>query len=184
MMRILLVVVAFLVGMLWGKSSSAVEYNLISEKDTPEIYCLAQNILFEASTEPVAGKIAVGLVVLNRVNDTRYPNTICEVVKQGPIYESWKTRNNPDLKPDERVYFPVKHRCQFSWYCDGKSDKIRPTENWYKSQIVALQLMDGKFNGVIEGATHYHASWVFPKWRHTLTYIAQVGDHLFYRWEK
>ena len=184
MMRILLVVVAFLVGMLWGKSSSAVEYNLISEKDTPEIYCLAQNIQFEASTEPLAGKIAVGLVVLNSVNDTRYPNTICEVVKQGPIYESWKTRNNPDLKPDERVYFPVKHRCQFSWYCDGKIDKIRPTENWYKSQIVALQLMDGKFNGVIEGATHYHTTWVYPKWRHTLTYIAQVGDHLFYRWEK
>jgi spore germination cell wall hydrolase CwlJ-like protein len=108
---------------------------------------------------------------MNRVKDERYPNNVCDVVKQGLTYK-W----NPCI--------PVKHRCQFSWYCDGKSDEIRPTENWYKSQIIALQLMDGKFNGVIEGATHYHASWVYPKWRHTLTYIAQVGDHLFYRWEK
>jgi len=183
MIRILLVVVAFWLGTLWCKIGSAFDYNIIDKSSQPEAYCMAQNILFEASVEPMAGKIAVGLVVLNRVNDNRYPNTICEVIKEGPIYESWKTRRDTELADEDRIYYPVKNRCQFSWYCDGKSDDIYPTENWYKSQIVALQLLDGKFGGMVEGATHYHADWVSPAWRHDLTFIGQVGDHLFYRWE-
>lgn len=181
MMRILLVVVAFLVGMLWGKSSSAVEYNLISEKDTPEIYCLAQNILFEASTEPVAGKIAVGLVVLNRVKDTRYPNTICEVVKQGPIYESWKTRNNPDLKPDERVYFPVKHRCQFSWYCDGKPDVPEDSKTWEECLKLANMIMDEGIYDFTHGSTHYHNDKVDPYWNEHLKKTLVIDNHIFYK---
>ena len=155
--------------------AQAFDYNIISKDEEPEAYCLAQNILFEASVE--------GLVVLNRMNDSRYPSTICTVIKEGPIYESWKTRKDKTLADDERIYYPVKNRCQFSWYCDGKSDDIYPTENWYKSQIVALQLLDGKFRGMLEGATHYHANWVNPRWRHDLTFIGQIGDHLFYRWE-
>ena len=160
------------------------DYNIISEEDEPQAYCLAQNILFESSTEPLAGKISVALVVLNRVNDLRYPNTICEVIKEGPVYESWKTRKDPNLKPEERVFYPIRHRCQFSWFCDGKSDDIKPTENWYESQIVALQIMEGRYHDITEGATHYHATWVNPAWRHSLTFIGQVGDQLFYTWER
>ena len=102
--------------------AQAMDYNIISQEDEPEAYCLAQNILFESSTEPLAGKIAVALVVLNRVNDSRYPNTVCAVIKEGPVYESWKTRKDPNLKPEERIYFPVRHRCQFSkFFLCGKS---------------------------------------------------------------
>ena len=183
MIRILLVVVSFWLGIIWCNISSAFDYNIIDKSQNTEAYCLAQNILFEASVEPMAGKIAVGLVVLNRVNDNRYPDTVCEVIYQGPTYESWKTRQNPDLADQDRIYYPVKHRCQFSWYCDGKSDETHASENWYKSQIVALQLLDGKYTDIMEGATHYHATWVSPSWRHELTFIGQVGEHLFYRWE-
>ena len=125
--------------------------------------CLALNVYYEARSEPMSGQYAVAHVVLNRVADDSFPDDACKVVKQG--------------------YHKGKHRCQFSWYCDGQSDEVRPTENWYKSQIVALQLLDGKFGGIIEGATHYHATYVNPQWRHELTFIGQVGDHLFYRWE-
>jgi spore germination cell wall hydrolase CwlJ-like protein len=164
--------------------AQAQDFEVIPEKKDPQAYCLAQNIYFEASTEPMIGKIAVGMVVINRVKDARYPNTICDVVKQGPVYESWTTRAKKDLKESERIYIPIKHKCQFSWYCDGKGDDVRPTVNWYKSQIIALQILEGKWSGILEGATHYHATWVSPKWRHELTYIGQAGDHLFYRWEK
>ena len=61
---------------------------LYTEQNHPELYCLAQNVYFEAKSEPLAGQYAVADVVLNRVKDTRYPNTICEVVKEGPIKES------------------------------------------------------------------------------------------------
>ena len=70
---------------------------LYTQENQPELYCLAQNIYFEAKSEPLAGQYAVADVVLNRVQDTRYPNTICEVVKEGPIKESWKTKQDPNL---------------------------------------------------------------------------------------
>ena len=82
--------------------------------------CLAMNVYHEAKNQPFEGQVAVAQVVINRVRDERFPNTICEVVEQGPTYESWKTRNDASLSEKERVYWPVKNRCQFSWYCDGK----------------------------------------------------------------
>ena len=185
MIRILMILLASIgFWLFFMVLAQAMDYNIISQEEEPEAYCLAQNILFESSTEPLAGKIAVALVVLNRVNDARYPNTECAVIKEGPVYESWKTRKDPNLKPEDRIYFPVRHRCQFSWFCDGKSDNIKPTENWYESQIVALQIIDGKYDDITEGSTHYHATWVSPAWKHTLTFIGQIGDHLFYRWER
>ena len=185
MIRILMILLASIgFWLFFMVLAQAMDYNIISQEEEPEAYCLAQNILFESSTEPLAGKIAVALVVLNRVNDARYPNTVCAVIKEGPVYESWKTRKDPNLKPEDRIYFPVRHRCQFSWFCDGKSDNIKPTENWYESQIVALQIIDGKYDDITEGSTHYHATWVSPAWKHTLKFIGQIGDHLYYRWER
>ena len=73
-----------------------------------ELDCLARNIYFESRNQPLAGRLAVGQVTMNRVDSPRFPNTVCDVVMQG----------------GERL-----HRCQFSWYCDGEvdfpSDEIR-----------------------------------------------------------
>ena len=80
-----------------------------------EMICLAENIYFEARAEGVEGKAAVANVTRNRVESSRFPNTFCDVVYQGPVRESWNKKG---------VYFPVKHKCQFSWYCDGKKDII------------------------------------------------------------
>ena len=76
--------------------------------------CLAQNIYFESRDQSTIGQIAVAEVTLNRVADPRWPNDVCSVVKQGPTYKWKKT-------------YPIKHRCEFSWYCDGKSDKVKDT---------------------------------------------------------
>ena len=102
-----------------------VQEEYFTREQDPQAYCLAENIYFEARSDSVAGQAAVADVVINRMFDSRYPNTICKVVTEGPIRESWKTRQNPDLDDSERVYYPVRHRCQFSWYCDGKSDDIQ-----------------------------------------------------------
>ena len=86
-----------------------------------ESYCLAENVYHEARNQPKVGQMAVMSVTLNRVNDPRYPNTICGVTKQGPTRPSWQ---------DETVMIPIKHKCQFSWYCDGKSDRIHDMETF------------------------------------------------------
>ena len=92
--------------------------------DIEEARCLAENIYHEARNQGTAGWLAVAAVTMNRVIDNRFPNTICEVVFQAETKESWKTKSKKDILASERIFYPIRHRCQFSWYCDGKSDDI------------------------------------------------------------
>ena len=146
------------------------------------VMCLALNVYHEAKNQDVNGMFAVADVVMNRVEDHRYPNSVCEVVKQGPTRESWKTRQTED--PNDAIYYPVKHRCQFSWYCDGKGDEPRNQDAWKKAQGVAMQVAHYGSAVSTGGATHYHAHYVTPAWAATKTKTAVFGDHIFYRWEK
>ena len=125
-----------------------------------EINCLALNIYFEARGEPVGGKIAVGHVVLNRVADKRYPDKICEVVKQG------------GPRP--------RHRCQFSWWCDGRSDRPRDLQAWKESQVLARVVFWGYADDPTGGALWYHADYVRPVWRRKLARGPMIGRHQFY----
>jgi len=141
-----------------------------------DIHCLAQNIYFEARSDLAAGQFAVADVVLNRVRDTRWPNTICEVIREGPI-SKWHLENT-----GKEV--PVRHRCQFSWYCDGKSDNATESEAWEKSLTIAYQIIkNDTFRGVTSGSTHYHATYVNPSWSLAFHRVGQIGDHIFYRSE-
>ena len=144
-----------------------------------QVSCMADNIYFEARNQGTAGWSAVASVTLNRVKDKRYPNTVCEVVKQGPTRESWKKNG---------IYYPIRHKCQFSWYCDGKADKIHKKDKRiykeiynlaYVSLIKGITILD-----ITDGATHYHADYVSPAWKKSKTKTTEIGDHIFYRWEK
>ena len=155
---------------------------LYTEDNRPELYCLAQNIYFEAKSEPLAGQYAVADVVLNRVNDTRYPNTICEVVREGPIKESWKTKQDTTLSDDERIYYPRKNRCQFSWYCDGKSDTPTEPDSWQRAQDIAHGVMNYDMGlGLTDGSDHYHANFIEPFWAPSMTLVTTIGNHKFYK---
>ena len=131
--------------------------------------CLADNIYFEPRNQGFAGWVAVAQVTLNRVRDDRFPNTICEVVKQGLTYESG---------------FPIRDKCQFSWYCDGKSDKILNLEVYDRILGLADYLIPNGYFDITDGATHYHADYVRPDWAKTKTKTIEIEDHIFYRWEK
>jgi len=137
--------------------------------------CLANNIYFEAKGQSKAGQIAVGLVVMNRMKDSRYPDTVCEVVYQAQYSQWWKDNHNKDV--------PVRHRCQFSWFCDGKSDKIHDIKSYARIYQLSTRILSGRYDGMLEGATHYHADYVNPSWNKEKTLIGQIGDHIFYRWD-
>jgi N-acetylmuramoyl-L-alanine amidase len=146
-----------------------------------ELNCLALNIYHEARNDLIAGQFAVADVVLNRVADKRFPNTICEVVQDGPVRESWETANTKD--PDDAVYYPVKHKCQFSWYCDGLDDSTTEKNPWLQAQAIAAMMTTSNiFRGITDGATHYHAHYVNPKWAKTKYPIGTIGLHKFYKW--
>ena len=155
-----------------------------ADEESPEFICLVENIYFESKGESMRGKIAVGVVTLNRLKDSRYPKTICEVVKQGPVRESWKTRQDPNLTADQRQYNPVRHRCQFSWWCDGYKERIKYDENWIDSVRAAKSALTGKYDDLVGEATHYHAVYVTPEWANRLRFIVQIDNHKFYEYPK
>jgi spore germination cell wall hydrolase CwlJ-like protein len=155
-----------------------------ADEESPEFICLVENIYFESKGESMRGKIAVGVVTLNRLKDPRYPKTICEVVKQGPVRESWKTRQDSTLAADQRLYNPIRHRCQFSWWCDGYKERIKYDENWIDSVRAAKSALTGKYDDLVDGATHYHAVYVTPEWANRLRFIVQIDNHRFYEYPK
>ncbi len=159
-----------------------------------EIRCLAENIYFEARAESEVGKAAVGNTTKNRVLHTNWPNTYCEVVTQGPVRESWKTRGK-DVKDEDRVYWPIKHRCQFSWYCDGKKDVIWANYEktgqtiegnaraWRDSVELAIYItwfvkltIDDNTHGALY---YYNHNLVYPHWADAMILIGVEGNHTF-----
>ena len=136
------------------------------------LVCLALNTYHEAKNQSMIGQVATAQVVMNRVADSRYPNTVCEVVKQGPKYKG------SDV--------PVRHKCQFSWFCDGKSDEPKKdSKEWRMAEEYARIVLSGRIVlDVTEGATHYHATYVKPSWAKTKTRTTRIEKHIFYRWEK
>ena len=130
---------------------------MLSEEDRKQIECLAINSYHEARNEPYEGVIAVSNVVLNRVADERFPDTPCEVVYQ---------RN--------------RRGCQFSWYCDGRSDYPANRKKYEELTTIAEKVYTGKYSDVTEGANFYHATYVRPRWRHAMERKKQIGLHVFY----
>lgn len=141
---------------LYGGVPAAAQESNVRE----EINCLALNIYFEARSEPISGKVAVGHVVMNRVADARYPDKVCEVVKQG----GEKPRN----------------KCQFSWFCDGRSDHPANVKAWKESLALARVIYWGYSQDPTDGALWYHADYVRPHWRRALERGPKIGRHVFY----
>jgi spore germination cell wall hydrolase CwlJ-like protein len=154
--------------------SSSVYANSVKINATDELECMAINIYHEARSESLAGQFAVADVVMNRVTDKRYPDTICGVVKQAVMSE-WGVERG--------LFIPKKNMCQFSWYCDGQSDAPVEQYAWLRAKEVARDIITfRKFRGLTEGATHYHANYVKPKWsfHKKMHLIGRIGDHIFY----
>lgn len=131
-----------------------------------ELQCLAEGMYYEARGEPWRGQLAVGRVILNRVKSQAYPDTIC-----GVVYQNRHKRN----------------RCQFSFACDGKPDRIAEREVWERVRGYAGWLLASDRNGgeyqvlaTVEAATHYHADYVLPRWAKFFTLTARIGRHIFY----
>jgi N-acetylmuramoyl-L-alanine amidase len=137
-----------------------------------EVTCLAKNIYFEARGESRQGQVAVAHVVLNRVNSNLFPDTVCGVVTQGPINENILSEQNREV--------PLLHRCQFNWYCDGKSDTPRNSSAWNRSVRLAISVMNEELSDPTRGAKWFHNKSVNPRWD-KLHRTVIIGDHVFYR---
>ncbi len=125
-----------------------------------EIECLALTIYFEARGESDRGKLAVGHVVMNRAQHPLFPGEVCQVVRQGGD--------------------KLRYRCQFSWWCDGRSDRPRDRRAWAVSRALAGLVYWDYSQDPTAGALWYHADYARPSWRRDLTPGPTIGRHVFY----
>ena len=138
----------------------------MAEAKANDLDCLVEAVYYEARSEGIIPKIAVANVILQRVKDKRYPSTICEVVHQGQ-------------KRNGRM---IRNRCQFSYYCDGKKEKIKDYTSLLEVLDVASLVLEGVLLERTQGATHYHAYYVKPRWSSKKRFknLGRVGAHIFY----
>lgn len=122
--------------------------------------CLSEALYFEARGETAKGQFAVAEVILNRVDSGDFPNSVCKVVHQGT-----------------GRYL----QCQFTYTCDGYSDRIRERGAWNQVGKVARLMLDGQERRLTGGATHYHTRAVNPRWARVFPRTAAIGAHYFYR---
>ena len=141
--------------------------------DYTEVECLAKNIYFEARGESIFGQIAVAQVTLNRTKDHRFPDNVCGVIYQAKLSTWWKETHNRNV--------PVRNMCQFSWYCDGKSDNPKDLKSWKQALHVADTSLRGEYIDVTEGALWYHSKKVNPEWSSHFTKTTVIDNHYFYR---
>ena len=171
LLRVVQAVKQWLISMIgfWVRMTSKALITGLLLASTPvladEKRCLAEAMYFEARDQGWRGMLAVGVVIRNRVNDPRYPDNICSVVKQGRY---WKGN-------------PVRHKCQFSYWCDGKPERPAEKKPWTVALDIARMLISSKVEiEGLEDATHYHATSVQPSWASVLKKKKQIGEHIFY----
>jgi spore germination cell wall hydrolase CwlJ-like protein len=130
-------------------------------------HCLALNVYHEARSEGLTGQRAVAWVTLNRVESTKYPDSICEVVYQARLDENG---------------IPIRNKCSFSWFCDGKTDEVSDQAAWNVADSIASEVMNahGKETDPTNGSIMYHADYVTPYWASSYEKQARIDSHIFY----
>lgn len=136
-------------------------------QDEKQIQCLATNIYHEARNDGLTGQRAVAWATMNRTKHKQYPDNICDVVYQAELNENG---------------IPLRNKCQFSWFCDGKSDDIEDQAAWNVSLKIANEVFEkyGKETDPTNGAIMYHAEYVKPYWASSYDRQARIDSHIFY----
>ncbi|MBV0890598.1 cell wall hydrolase [Paracoccus sp. Z118] len=120
--------------------------------DSRELGCMTEAIYFESRGEPVSGQRAVAEVILNRVDDPRFPRSVCGVVNQ---------------------------KGQFSY--KGNVGKIRKGAAYNTALHIATEALSGAPRVLTDGATYFHTHRVNPSWSRKFTRTTRIGAHIFYR---
>ena len=145
----------------YARANAPITERTVSRYSERQRWCLSSAIYFEARGESYRGQVAVAQVVMNRVKYPLYPDTICGVVFQN---QSWRDR------------------CQFSFACDGKPERVTDPKAWTRAQEITQKVINGKiYLPEVANATHYHANYVHPGWARRMQKLTTIGTHIFYR---
>lgn len=123
--------------------------------------CLALNLYHESRGEPVMGRYAVALVTMNRAKQDH--ETVCREV----------------FKPKQFSWTSGVIKVPGGWYIPSH---MRPKEPdaWRDAKIIAKTTLAGRMPDFTKGATHYHATYVRPRWAASMINVRTIGLHRFY----
>jgi spore germination cell wall hydrolase CwlJ-like protein len=138
----------------------------ISSTKASEFSCLVEAVYHEARSESLIGMLSVANVILTRMESSNFPDTACDVVHQGKY---WKGN-------------PIRNKCQFSYWCDGKTERFTDIKGLKKVITIIEMIQKGIQIKQTVGATHYHATYVTPRWASDPRFksLGQIGKHIFY----
>ena len=112
--------------------------------------CMARAMYFESNRSSEEGMLAVGTVVMNRVNDPRYPKTVCGVVGQ-------KNQFAPGV-----LSKPMKEKASYA-----------------RAAKVADAVLRGSRHPGVRKAQHFHTAGLrFPY--NNMHYVLEAGGNEFY----
>lgn len=120
--------------------------------------CLREAVYHEAAANSLDGGRAVANVIMNRADDPRFPDTVCDVIAEGED----------------------RGRCQFSYRCDGRSETFADGIKLANASQAAKQALENPDEDVSNGALYFHARWMKPGWFGTLTRTVTLGGNIFY----
>lgn len=123
------------------------------------ITCLSRTIYWEAKGEGAAGMEAIANVVMNRLGHEGFPDKICDVVRQGH----------------------ERGACQFSWWCDGRSDDAEEDKSYAIAKEIARKALNRQLTDRTGGALYFHQRKVTPSWSTEYIRTAEIGEHVFYK---
>lgn len=141
--------------------------NTISKQ---ELHCLVLNTYHEARGESEAGQIAVMQVVLNRLHSNKFPDSICDIVTQGPTRVNYKGKT-----------IPIQNKCQFKWFCDGRKDDAIDTKKYFQIQRLAIEVIKNNVIDITNESMYYHTTQSTPYWAHVFMKTVRIDNHIFYR---
>ena len=138
----------------------------VADAEEKEIACLAEAVYFEARSEGLLSQLGVAVVILNRAKLNSYPSNLCDVVHQSKLWQG----------------NPVRNKCMFSYWCDGKPERITDSDAYERSLFVAKMALNGITIELIRNATHYHARYVKPFWSTSDRFkrLGRFDTHIFY----
>lgn len=123
------------------------------------ITCLARTIYWEARGTDRTLMHAVANVVMNRLRNGSFSNTICGIVKQGKEESS----------------------CQFSWWCDGRPDSAQEVKPYAAAKEIARRALNRQLKDLTGGALYFHSKGVRPRWSKKFERTVSIGGITFYR---
>lgn len=121
--------------------------------------CMARSIYWEAKGGNAQDMADVANVVMNRLGQPDFPDSVCGVVKQGS----------------------ERKGCQFSWWCDGRPDQAREDDRYTLAKDVARKALNRQLPDRTHGAQFFHDHSVAPAVFRKMVRTARTDNFVFYR---